>query len=351
MDSRAQLARKRDTSTEKRAKEPYPGLDVLKSIVPAQVSRDQLLDFMELDDWKGDPKYLRRWLDEGRHPDPRSAWYIGESCRRAGVRGASGLAGLCWFDHAGHIAGILANSDEDVVREFIPALIAMLSTVSLISYTSPYDVLRSDHGILTGGADDWLLRQMADTLAFGKISPTLDFTLEAEMLNERSTARAIWSMPDGLQQCIADGAKAWFSIVTSKRADSAAVGLPAPLGMAHIICTTKSTRQNQEVREFALVNLISVWLWRLFALAPEDELRFYNVASTSPTSVEAKTAKLLLYSHARIAEAVNNVTFGDHEIDYHKFIGSYVGMQVARTFGITDDLLRRAAAEESRDES
>lgn len=123
--------------------------------------------------------------------------------------GASGLLALYWFGYVDHFVGVIGCLDTKALVPFEPRLMAMLRTMESASHSSPYDALPPDHDIVANHADEFLLRQIADTKVI-VVPLTLSYRDEADALNDRRRAREVWEIPSDLHELLSAAAQRWF---------------------------------------------------------------------------------------------------------------------------------------------
>ncbi|HEX3467444.1 MAG TPA: hypothetical protein VHT05_05130 [Candidatus Elarobacter sp.] len=182
---------------------------------------EELVERISLADPRRDveAKNARRWLNGP--PAPHNAWSIGEALRyrdehvEAIMPGASGLLALYWFGHIDHFVGVIGCLEHTALASFEARLMAMLRTMDAASYNSPYDALPPDHDILANHADEFLLRQIADTKVI-VVPLTLSYADEAAAINDRRRAREVWDVPSDLHELLCAAALRWFGDDSAK---------------------------------------------------------------------------------------------------------------------------------------
>jgi hypothetical protein len=294
--------------------------------------------------WSGGGKAISRWREKDNPRSP-AAFMLGEALRKLGYSWFSGLAGLNYFGHSADFAAVLGSCNPAVLR-YMHLLFPLLQMYDDLRHISVFDVLPDDHTILNGKADDFLLRHVSDTLAYGTpISQNFDD--EAELLNARYIARRIWSFEDDFIKCVNSGFETWNEKCNGTARDiEYGRNLPPPLNAAYEVGRATLTPQlSREARDFAVRSIILLWLCAQIGLHKGADLEFLLQAVSSPVSPQARTARALLFCHARLAEAVFNWKFVLSNDDLAKIIWRVLEQKYCKDLGIDPALLLKSVNE------
>ena len=182
----------------------------------------------------------------------------------------SGLLALRIFERKEDFVGVIGCYDTAALSANEPLALALFQTLKNVVYASPYDLLPPNHDALNGQADEFMLRQIADTLVYPGISTSANFSSEAIRLNDRFIARGVWRMTDEFHDAVDIAARMWFEgfVAPGKWSASAHI-LPHQISIrtAYAVCRSNL---DAEAKDFLVTDLLTRYFYEVANPPPLD---------------------------------------------------------------------------------
>lgn len=158
-----------------------------------------------------DPRHSTDWLDWNTRPKAQTAWEIGETMRRLGVRHASGLLMLLAASRLVDFAATFILLDHDVVDRHARHLLALIRN----ALTAVRPILLDSTPLAThihlGGDEDRSeeVRRPASTPLWKEYAPYINIKREATNLRRRAAARAVWNLDPEVHDAAGESFNRW----------------------------------------------------------------------------------------------------------------------------------------------
>ncbi len=328
------------------AGQKYPGHALLKTLVDT-VGRDSVLSrLVGQDGSRADyGETLKGWMG-GRWPEPRAAWIFGEALRRTEGTGdpiaySSGLLALYGTGREQHVIGVLGSCDRAALGSFEETLMALIRTHRAATYVSPYDKLQFvfpnlDDAPITA---DRLRKLTADSL-LPRLKDANDLESIAAQLDDRRTARQVWTLPHELSAILKDGACNWFVSLgkgASQKTHPVTLDKLAPeMQLAHAVA---DSRLSDSLRDEFVIDALTRWFYEIVRprRPSRDDVALWVSLVTDPASTTADAARSQLRSYILLAARRLGARIPDNTFDPDGLLLA-VARHVAEESGIPLDM-------------